>query len=45
MEVLINEIAYLRNRFLGIIKALESKNFMLGHIVRLRAAGMEDISI
>ena len=44
-EILINEIAYLRNRFLGIIKALESKNFMLGHIVRLRAAGMEDISI
>jgi len=24
---------------------LESKNFMLGHIVRLRAAGMEDISM
>ena len=45
MEVLINEVALLRNRWLGIIKALESKNFMLGHIVRLRAAGMEDISI
>jgi hypothetical protein len=27
------------------MKALESKNFMLGHIVRLRAAGMEDISM
>jgi len=24
---------------------LESKNFMLGHVVRLRAAGMEDIQI
>jgi hypothetical protein len=45
MEVLINEVAYLRNQFLGIMKALESKNFMLGHIVRLRAAGMEDITI
>ena len=45
MEVLINEVALLRNRWLGIIKASESKNFMLGHIVRLRAAGMEDISI
>jgi hypothetical protein len=45
MEVLINEIALLRNRWLGIMKALESKNFMLGHIVRLRAAGMEDITI
>ncbi len=45
MEVLINEVALLRNRWLGIMKALESKNFMLGHIVRLRAAGMEDITI
>jgi hypothetical protein len=45
MEVLINEVAYLRNNFLGIMKALESKNFMLGHITRLRAAGMEDITI
>jgi len=45
MEVLINEVALLRNRWLGIMKSLESKNFMLGHIVRLRAAGMEDITI
>jgi nicotinic acid phosphoribosyltransferase len=44
-EVLINEVALLRNTWLGIMKALESKNFMLGHIVRLRAAGMEDISM
>jgi hypothetical protein len=42
-ETLINEVAFLRNRWLGIIKALESKNFMLGHVVRLRTAGMEDI--
>jgi len=42
-ETLINEVAYLRNRWLGIMKALESKNFMLGHVVRLRTAGMEDI--
>ena len=44
-EILINEVALLRNRWLGIIKALESKNFMLGHVVRLRTAGMEDIMI
>ena len=44
-EILINEVALLRNRWLGILKALESKNFMLGHIVRLRAAGMEDITM
>ena len=44
-ETLINEVALLRNKYLGIMKARESKNFMLGHVVRLRAAGMEDITI
>jgi hypothetical protein len=44
-EVLINEVALLRNKWLGIMKALESKNFMLGHVTRLRCAGMEDITI
>jgi len=44
-ETLINEVAFLRNRYLGIMKAMESKNFMLGHVVRLRAAGMEDIQL
>jgi hypothetical protein len=44
-ETIINEVAYLRNRWLGIMKSLESKNFMLGHVVRLRTAGMEDIVV
>ena len=44
-DVLINEVALLRNKFLGIMKALESKNFQLGHIARLRTAGLEDISV
>lgn len=44
-EVLINEVALVRNQFLGVIKALESKNFMLGHIARLRSAGMEDVTL
>lgn len=44
-ETIVNEVSLIRNRFLGIMKGLESKNFMLGHVVRLRAAGMEDISI
>ena len=43
-ETLINEVALLRNCWLGIMKGLESKNFMLGHVVRLRAAGMEDVT-
>ena len=44
-ETIINEVALLRNRWLGIMKSLESKNFMLGHVVRLRTAGMEDIVV
>ena len=44
-ETIINDVALVRNKWLGIMKALESKNFQLGHITRLRVAGMEDISI
>jgi hypothetical protein len=45
METIINEVALLRNKWLGVMKGLESKNFMLGHVTRLRTAGMEDISV
>lgn len=44
-ETLINEVALMRNRWLGIMKGLESKNFMLGYVTRLRVAGMEDVSV
>jgi uncharacterized protein YfdQ (DUF2303 family) len=44
-ETIINEVAYLRNRWLGIMKGLDSKQWMSGHIVKLRAAGMEDITL
>ena len=45
METIINEIALLRNKYLGILKGLESKNFMIGHITRIRVAGMDDMTI
>jgi len=44
-ETIINEVALLRNKWLGVMKGLESKNFMLGHVVRLRTAGMEDVTL
>jgi hypothetical protein len=44
-ETIINSVALLRNKYLGILKGLESKNFMQGHLVRLKCAGMEDYSI
>ena len=44
-ETLINEVALLRNKWLGVLKGLEAKQWQMGHIVRLRTAGMEDITI
>lgn len=44
-ETIINEVAFLRNRWLGIMKGLDSKSWMSGHVVRLRTAGMEDVTI
>lgn len=45
METIINEVALLRNRWLGIMKGLDTKQWQMGHIVRLRTAGMEDIQV
>ena len=42
-ETLINEVALLRNRWLGIMKGIETKQWQMGHITRLRTAGMEDV--
>jgi uncharacterized protein YfdQ (DUF2303 family) len=41
-ETIINEVALLRNKWLGILKGLEAKQWMLGHVTKLRTAGMED---
>jgi hypothetical protein len=44
-ELLINEVALLRNQYLGIIKALEAKNWTLSNITKLRTAGMENATL
>jgi hypothetical protein len=44
-ECIINEVALMRNKWLGVLKGIESKNFMLGHVCRLRTAGMEDVTL
>jgi len=44
-ELIINEVALLRNRWLGIMKGLDTKQWQLGHIVKLRTAGMEDVVV
>ncbi len=44
-EEIKNAVALVRNKYLGIMKGIEAKNFMLGHITRLRAAGLEDVTL
>jgi hypothetical protein len=45
MDKIINEFALLRNHWLGIIKAIDIKQWQLSNIIKLRTAGMEDITI
>ena len=44
-EKIINEFALIRNKWLGITKALDQKSYALANIVRLRAAGLEDATL
>jgi hypothetical protein len=45
MTMLVNEFALIRNKFLGITKGLDTKNWMVGHITKLRVAGLDDAQI
>ena len=44
-EKIVNEFALLRNRWLGITKGLDQKQWQLTNIVKLRVAGMEDATV
>jgi len=44
-EKIINEFALLRNKWLGIIKALDQKQWHLSNIVKLRVSGLEDATL
>lgn len=43
--LLINEVALLRNKFLGISKGFEQKSFSMSNITKLRTAGLDDASL
>lgn len=45
MSALVNEFALLRNKWIGLHKALETKNFQINNIVKLRTAGLDDATI
>ena len=44
-EKILNEFALLRNRWLGITKGLDQKQWQITNIVKLRVAGMEDANV
>ena len=44
-EKIINDFALLRNKWLGVIKALDIKQWQVSNIVKLRTAGLEDATL
>ena len=44
-EKIINEFALLRNKWLGVLKSLDIKQWQLTNVIKLRVAGMEDASL
>lgn len=45
MTLLVNEFSLVRNRYLALIKGLDSKGWQISHLTKLKAAGMEDYKI
>ncbi len=44
-EILINEFALVRNKWLGITKGLDVKQWQVSNIVKLRTAGLDDATL
>ena len=45
MLTLINEVSLIRNKYLALMKGLDIKAWQIGHIVKLRVVGMEDVNL
>lgn len=45
LQHIVNEFALVRNKFMGLIKAIDTKGYQINNIVKLRAAGLEDVSL
>lgn len=44
-EKLINEFALIRNKWLGIIKGLDIKQWQVSNVIKLRTAGLDDATL
>ena len=40
-----NEFALIRNKYMGLIKALDAKQFQLNNLIKLKVAGLEDFTL
>ena len=45
MQLLINEFALIRNKYQGVIKALDAKQFQINNVIKLRVAGLDDVTL
>lgn len=45
LQLIINDIALVRNKFISLTKGFESKNFMLSNLTRLHCAGLDQIEV
>lgn len=45
LSQLANQFSMLRNKYLGVLRGLETKSFQINNIVKLRTAGLEDVTI
>lgn len=43
IQLVINDIALIRNKYIGLSKGFETKNFMISNIVKLHIAGLDNI--
>ncbi len=45
LAMLINQVALVRNTYMGVMKGLEYKHWQINNIVKLKVAGMEDFEV
>jgi hypothetical protein len=45
MAMLVNQFALIRNKYIALTKGIDQKSWQIGHITRLRCAGLEDSQI
>ena len=45
MDSIVNEFALVRNKFIGLTKGLDNKQWQITNVVKLRCAGLEDAEL